>query len=160
MKLWSKLQAFFRKDKLDAEMAEEMRLHLEQRIEDNITSGMSPEEARFAALRRFGGVEQIKEQCREQRGWDWWEQTASDFRQAVISLGRARSFTGVAVVTLALGVGACCAIYTVVNAVLLRPLDFAEPERLMVLQEKHPHHPDWTTVSPANFKTWADHADL
>ena len=61
--------------------------------------------------------------------------------------------------TLALGIGACCAIYTVVNAVLLRPLDFPEPERLMVLQEKHPRH-DVTSVSPVNFKTWADHADL
>ena len=69
MNFFSHLSALFRKEKLDAEMSEEMRLHLERRTEENVAHGMSPDDARYAALRAFGGVEQIKEIARAQRGW-------------------------------------------------------------------------------------------
>jgi len=71
MKLLRKILALFRKETLDAEMSEEMRLHLEQRTRENIAAGMLPDEARYAALRKFGGVEQAKELARDQRGWMW-----------------------------------------------------------------------------------------
>src|SRR5689334_6643160 len=105
MKLFSKLAALFRRQKLDADMAEEMRLHLERRVEENVAAGMSREEARYAALRKFGGVEQAKELAREQRGGVWLEQLWQDLRFAVRGLLRERAFTVVAVLTLAFGIG-------------------------------------------------------
>src|ERR1043166_6624793 len=78
--LFRRLRSLFRKEKLDAEMSEEMRLHLERRTDENIAAGMTPEEARYAALRKFGGVEQAKELARDNRGWMWLDHLARDTR--------------------------------------------------------------------------------
>jgi len=133
---FSRLIGLFRKKSHDAEMAEEIRQHLDGLIERNVTAGMSPEEARYAALRQFGGVEQIKEIAREQRVWMWAEQLWQDLAFACRVLWKSPAFTLVVLVTLMLGIGANVVVFGVVNAVLLRPLDVSEPQNLFELRLK------------------------
>src|SRR5262245_1243393 len=131
MKLRLTWLAFLRRKKLDAEMSQEMQLHLEQRTREHIAAGMAPDEARQAALRKFGGVEQVKEIVREQRALVWLEQLLQDACFGARTLRRSPGFTAVIVLTLALGIGGTTAIFSVVYGVLLRPLAFPEPERLV-----------------------------
>src|SRR6266542_6602129 len=111
----------FRRRRLEAEMSEELQEHLEMRIERNIQNGMTPEEARYAAMRSFGGVEQIKERCRDVRSGGWLETTLQDVRFGVRSLCRAPGFTIAALTIIAIGIGANTAIFSFVNGVLLKP---------------------------------------
>lgn len=111
MNLRSKLKSLFSRRKLDAEMATEMREHLERRVEANVAAGMSAEEARYAALRQFGGVEQLKEIAREQRPLVWLEQLGRDVQYAIRSLRRSPGLVVTAVLSLGLGVGANLALF-------------------------------------------------
>jgi hypothetical protein len=131
MKLLRKFRALFRKNKLDAEMAEEMRLHLEQRTRENLAAGLSPAEARYAALRKFGGVEQAKEVARAQRAGVWLEHARQDLRYGLRQLRRRPGFSAVVVLTLAIGIGANTAIFTLLNAVMFRPLPVPAPDELV-----------------------------
>ena len=130
-KLKRRLRALFRKAEMERELDDELRFHLEKEIEQNLARGMSAEEARFAALRSFGGVEQVKEESRDMRGVRFVEEFLQDVRYSVRVLLRKPGFTLTVIITLALGIGANTAIFSVVNAVLLRELPLKNPDEVM-----------------------------
>jgi macrolide transport system ATP-binding/permease protein len=132
-RLLAKLRALFRKEKLDRDMAEEMRFHLAQRAADHVEDGLSPDEARYAAQRKFGGVEQIKEQCRDERGGRWLEDFSQDRRYAFRQLRGNPGFALVAILTLAIGIGANTTFFSIGNALLFRGLSAERPAELVTL---------------------------
>lgn len=126
--------AFVRRDALDEELDAEIASHLEMAIEENVRSGMSAEEARRQALVRFGGVQRAREEQRAARGLPFLDVLLQDARYTLRSLWRDAGFTAVALVILALGIGANVAVFSVVNTLLLRPLPFPESQRLLWIQ--------------------------
>jgi predicted permease len=134
-KLRLRFRALFFRSKMENELEEEVRFHLEREIEENLARGMSPEEARSAAMRNFGGVEQIREQCRDERGIRFLEEVWQDLRYGFRTLRKNPGFTAIAVLTLALGIGANTAVFTLINSVLLRTLPVPNPHELIVIND-------------------------
>ena len=145
MKTWarlcSSLEGLFRRSRVEGEMETELRFHIETYVEDLVRTGVPREEASRRARVEFGGLGQIREECRDARGTRWLEDLLQDFRYAVRVLVQKPGFAAVTLLTLALGTGATTVMFTVVNGVLLKPLPYSDPARLVALQEKT----DWST---------------
>jgi putative ABC transport system permease protein len=149
---------------LDQEVDDELTFHIEMRTRELVAKGMDPEAARAAALRRLGDVGKVKRACvdigrkrdRDMRLTQWLEEFKDDARFAIRQLGSAPGFAVVAALTLALGIGATTAIFSVVHAVVLRPLPFPAPDRVVVVGEEWQGQP--SSVSVGNFNDWRTHA--
>jgi predicted permease len=169
-----RLSMLARRRQFDADLEEEMRLHLELRQQEQTESGAAPDDARAAAMRQFGNATYLREESRIAWGWDWLERLARDVRYGVRVLRKSPGFTAIAVATIALGIGATTAIFSVVDATLLRPLPYGDPEQLVTVVDDLPgvgardvglNEPEWQDlqhsrifqyVSPA----WFDENDL
>jgi predicted permease len=132
-KLRLRLRALLFKSRMENELEEEVKFHLEKEIEQNLARGLSPEDARLAALRSFGGVERIKEESRDVRGVRLVEELWQDLRYGARMLRKAPGFTLVAMLTLGLGIGANAAIFSLIDTVFLKPLPVQDPGRLILL---------------------------
>lgn len=140
-KLPLRLRSLLHKERIEQELSDEFQFHLQHQAEEFIAQGMSGEEARYAALRSLGGLEQLKEECREMRRVNYIENFLQDLRFGWRQLWRAPGFTAIAVLTLALGIGANTAVFSVVDAVILRPLPFPQSDRLISMTDFYPAGP-------------------
>ncbi|MBL8174481.1 MAG: ABC transporter permease [Bryobacterales bacterium] len=133
-----RLRTLVARKRVEQELDEELQYHLEREIETGVAEGLDPREAKWAALRKMGCVAQNVEECRDARGWNRMEQLWSDARFGVRQLSRGREFSLLAVVILALGICASVAIFALVDAALLKPLPYREPEKLLSVYERIP----------------------
>jgi putative ABC transport system permease protein len=152
--LSARLRGLLRREAVIGDIDEEMRCHLEMEVEANVGRGMPPVEARRAALRSFGNVDSVRQRAWEVRGGGMLETFFQDLRYGARVLARNPAFTAVAVLTLALGIGANTAIFSVVDQLLLRPLPYPGADRLVLLWEVTPSGRHQNPVSYANFLAW------
>jgi hypothetical protein len=156
-KIWRAFLDLIRRNRAERELDEELQFHLRNQIEQNVERRMNPEEARYAARRLFGGVEQVKQRCRDLRGVNLIESALQDIQFGFRQLWRNPGFTAVAIITLALGIGANTAIFSVVNAVLLQPLPYPNPGRLVYISEFWPREQPAHRVATPDFANWLEH---
>ena len=133
-----RLRMLMRRREFDAELAEEMRLHMELRQQEQRAAGLSAEDARAAARRQFGNAVYLREESRMAWGWDWFEHIVQDVRYGMRALRKAPGFSAIAILTIALGVGATTAIFGVVDATLLHPLPYPHAEQLVSIEDDLP----------------------
>jgi len=141
----------FRRRHLEEQLDKEVRFHLDQHAADLIARGDRPDEAVRKARLAFGGPQQVKEECRDTRGTRWLEDLLQDFRFALRALRQRAGFAAVTLSTLALGIGATTVMFTVINGVLLKPLSYPDPERLVTLHGHTEKYGDQWGVSYPNF---------
>jgi putative ABC transport system permease protein len=153
MELLRRLRDFFRRDRLAEELEQELRFHRERLARDERAHGLSAADADRAARVRLGNATNIREDSRSMWSFTWIEQLAQDLQYAARSLRRNITFTVVATLTLALGIGANTAIFTVVNSVVFRPLAYKDPDQLVVLWERTAELPR-IMISYPNFRDW------
>src|ERR1700712_4745083 len=153
-KATNRLQSLADRERFENDLDDEMRFHLEMEAGKHEARGMAPEEARALARREFGQVDRFKDEVRDVRGVTWMDDVRRDVRFALRSLRRSPGFTLVAVLCLALGIGANAAIFSVINAVLLRPLPYADSDRLIRAYEMRGDEGKTGSVSVPNYVDW------
>jgi len=146
------IDGFLHRDRLEEELDAELRFDFEQRVEARIRSGMSECAARHAARLEFGGIEQVKDECREARAFSWMDDLGRDITYAMRSASRQRGITAIAVLSLGLGIGANTLIFGLLNGTLLRPLTYRDPGRLVTLWTVAREHPK--DLRPANVSSY------
>src|SRR5512135_2041611 len=139
------------RDRVERELDDEIRFHLEQQIDADVARGLDPDEARYAALRAFGGVEQRKEECRDMRHVRIVDEVIQDVHYAVRALRRSPAFAVAAILIMALGIGANSAMFSLIHAVLLRDLPYPDADRLVRMVEQSHNGPIWVA--------WPDYVD-
>ena len=152
-RLLRRLRGTFRTAQAEADLRDELHFHIERQTADFVRSGMSPQDARAAALREFGGVEQAKEACRDARGVRFVNELRQDLRYAIRMLRRSPALTAVVMITLGVGVGANTALFSVVDAVLLKPLPFPDAGQLVIVREQTAARPNRAVAFP-DFLDW------
>jgi hypothetical protein len=154
--LWRRLLFYARRDRFDRELEEEMRFHLEMKSEENRQAGMEPLEARYAAERQFGNQTLLREVSREMWGVRSIETIFQDLRYGVRMLLKNRGFTLIAVLSLAIGIGTNVAVFSVINAVMLKMLSVHEPERLVEFLSRYPGEPALNAFSRTSYEHFRD----
>lgn len=154
-----RLRALFRRKSVEQDLDEELRFHFEQQVEKFLKEGMSRGEARRQARLAIGGAEQVKEECRDARGVRFLENMAQDVRFGLRTLAKSPGFAAVAILTLTLGIGVNTALFTIVHGVLMNPLPFPQPDRLVNLWERDVLEAgSFNVVSGGVFGDWQNQA--
>jgi hypothetical protein len=158
--LFFRLQSLLRRAAVKKELDEELQFHLEHQIENYIGAGLTRKEAMRRSRLEFGGLDQIKEECHEARGIDFVETFVQDLRYSLRTIRRSPGFAIVAILTLAFGIGANTAIFSIVNSVLLRALPFKNASRLVDITEYSPGKVDSTGVPYPDYLVWKQNATM
>ena len=157
---FARIAGAIRPTRLDRDFSEELQSHLQLHVDDNVRAGMSPEAARRQAWIALGGIERTKESYRDRRGWPSIESMIRDARHGVRILAKSPGFSLAAIAILGLGIGANTAIFSLVNAVVIRPLPFRDASRIMRVWHTPPSElfsgRRIFAVSPANYLDWRD----
>ena len=158
LQLWRRLLFYLRRNRFDCELEEEMRFHLEMKAEETLAAGISPEEARYAARRQFGNQTLLREVSRDMWIFRYLETIAQDLRFCLRTMRKNPGFTAVAVLTLALGIGANTAMFSAADAVLIRPLPYSDAGRLVMIWDDTGQEGESKFFSsPAEWSEWRRH---